>query len=101
LLVGYEWFQHADVQPAGTMTKGATDAAPKEKLVKFFEHLERELDACGFLRVAEKRAVMVRNIRNMFQRANLTGQEIQTLHGIVHELATYRHLKGQGGTTGE
>lgn len=96
LLVGYEWFQQAGVLPAGTMTKGATDVASKEKLVKFFEHLERELDACGFLRVTEKRAVMVRNIRNMFQRANLTGQEIQTLHGIVHELVTYRHLKGDG-----
>lgn len=97
LLVGYEWFQYAGALPAGTMTKGAADVASKEKLVTFFEHLERELDACGFLRVTEKRAVMVRNIRNMFQRANLTGQEIQTLHGIVHELVTYRHLKGQSG----
>ncbi len=95
LLVGYEWFQHAGAVPAGSMTKGATDVAPKAKLLSFFEHLERELDACGFLRVAEKRAVMIRNIRNMFQRANLTGQEIQTLHGIVHELVTYRNLKGQ------
>ena len=38
---------------------------------------------------------MVRNIRNMFQRANLTNQEVQTLHGIVHELVTYRHRKAQ------
>jgi tRNA/rRNA methyltransferase len=36
---------------------------------------------------------MVRNIRNMFERADLTLQELQTLHGIVHELVTYRHRK--------
>ena len=91
LLVGYEWFQIQDDSPAAAMTKGAGDLASKEKLLGFFNHLERELDSCGFLRVKEKRAVMVRNIRNMFQRASLTGQEIQTLHGVVHELVTYRH----------
>jgi len=91
LLVGYEWYLSTEDTAPATMTKGAGDRASMEKLLSFFEHLERELDACGFLRVKEKRSVMVRNIRNMFQRANLTGQEIQTLHGIVHELVTYRH----------
>jgi tRNA/rRNA methyltransferase len=33
---------------------------------------------------------MVRNIRNIFQRADLTEQEIRTLHGIVKELAHER-----------
>ncbi|MGE5546151.1 MAG: RNA methyltransferase [Solirubrobacterales bacterium] len=97
LLVGYEWYQAADPQlPERHMTKGAQPPATKEKLQAFFDHLERELDECGFLRVPDKRPVMVRNIRNMFQRAHLTGQEVQTLHGIVHELVTYRHKKGEG-----
>jgi len=97
LLIGYEWFQCAAPETLPAMTKGARDIGPasKEKLGVFFEHLERELDACGFLRVADKRPVMIRNIRNMFQRAELTGQEIQTLHGIVHELVTYRRKKGE------
>ena len=95
LLIGYEWFQATNDAPIANMTKGASDLASKEKLVMFFEHLERELDACGFLRLEAKRAVMVRNIRNMFQRASLTGQEVQTLHGIVHELVTYRISKGK------
>ncbi len=96
LLVGYEWFQAGESDPPKAMTKGAEPPAAKEKLNCFFEHLERELDECGFLRVKEKRPTMIRNIRNIFQRAALTGQEIQTLHGIVHELATYRKKKGQG-----
>ncbi len=97
LLVGYEWFQAGVVEPPRDMTRGAEPPADKAKLMGFFEHLERELDACGFLRVLEKRPVMVRNIRNLFQRAHLTGQEIQTLHGIVHELVTWRQRKGEGG----
>lgn len=97
LLVAYEWFQAALPETGATMTKGAGDLATKEKLHGFFDHLERELDSCGFLRVADKRPVMVRNIRNMFQRAGLTGQEVQTLHGIVHELVTFRGKKGAGG----
>lgn len=97
LLISYEWYQAGVTGTLPPMTKGWRDSgpAPKEKLVHFFEHLERELDECGFLRIADKRPVMVRNIRNMFQRAQLTGQEIQTLHGIVHELVTYRHKRGK------
>ena len=33
---------------------------------------------------------MVRTIRNLFQRAELTEQEIRTLHGIVKELTEGR-----------
>lgn len=94
LLVSYEWYQALGSElPQDHMTKGAQGPATKEKLLHFFEHLERELDDCGFLRIADKRPVMVRNIRNMFGRANLTGQEVQTLHGMVHELVTYRHRR--------
>ncbi|HTH17468.1 MAG TPA: RNA methyltransferase [Magnetospirillum sp.] len=94
LLVSYEWYQAADPElPERHMTKGAQPPASKDKLLGFFDHLERELDECGFLRHPDKRPVMVRNIRNLFQRANLTNQEVQTLHGIVHELVTYRHRK--------
>jgi tRNA/rRNA methyltransferase len=97
LLISYEWYQCAAPDTLPAMTKGANDSGPaaKEKLLTFFGHLERELDECGFLRVADKRPVMIRNIRNIFQRAHLTGQEIQTLHGIVHELVTYRHKKAK------
>lgn len=94
LLIGYEWFQTANpVLPEDHMTKGSALPATKDKLLGFFDHLERELDECGFLRHPEKRPVMVRNIRNLFQRIALTEQEVQTLHGIVHELVTYRHRR--------
>jgi tRNA/rRNA methyltransferase len=31
----------------------------------------------------------------MFERADLTQQEVRTLHGIVHELVTWRKKKGE------
>ncbi len=97
LVVAYEWFQAADPAiPPASMTKGAAPPATKEALLGFFDHLERELDGCGFFRVAEKRPGMVRNIRNMFERADLTMQEVRTLHGIVHELVTARRKKEGG-----
>ena len=94
LLVAYEWYQAGDPAEPRAMTKGAAPVADKKELVAFFLHLERELDECGFYRVEEKRPSMVRNVRNMFERADLTVQEVRTLHGIVHELVTLRRRKG-------
>ena len=90
LLVGYEWFRAGNEDPGERMEPGGTVAAPRADLLRFFEHLESELDAGGFLRPPEKRPVMVRNIRNMFQRAGLTEREVRTLRGIVAALAGRR-----------
>ncbi|MCG8543575.1 MAG: RNA methyltransferase [Alphaproteobacteria bacterium] len=87
LLAAYEWFQAEDDTPGETLTMGRTEPATKADLVNLFERLEAALDDAGFLHVAEKRPGMVRNIRNIFQRARLTEQEVRTLHGIVSALA--------------
>ena len=63
---------------------------PRDELMRFFEHLEAELDASGFLKPPEKRPTMIRNIRNMFQRAGLMEQEVRTLRGIVTALVRPR-----------
>ncbi|MCH7889774.1 MAG: RNA methyltransferase [Proteobacteria bacterium] len=92
LLIGYEWLQAASGDtPAETLPEGRTRPATHGEIENFFGHLERELDACGFLRNKPKRPGMVRNIRNLFLRAGLMEQEVQTLHGIVAELS-----KGRG-----
>ncbi len=90
--MAYEWFQ-AGVDDAiwrpTTLTKPA-EKASKGDLVDMFEHLETELIECGFLNPPEKRPAMVRNIRTMFQRAELTDQEVRTMRGIIAGL-TRRH----------
>ena len=97
LLMGYEWLQ-SSVEPAEPVIRpGGTRPATRAELQTFFDHLERELDACGFLRNKEKRPAMVRNIRNLFLRTGLFEQELRTLHGIVSELSHGRHRRDDGG----
>jgi tRNA/rRNA methyltransferase len=93
LLIGYEWFTAADDTPPSQLVTGHSLPARKERLVAFFEHLEEELDRNGFMRNAEKRPSMVRNLRNLFQRAACTEQELRTLHGVVTAFAGPRRRK--------
>ncbi len=89
-VVAYEWFL-ATIEappPAQIAVPKETRPANKEELIHLFEHLESELDACGFLHVKEKRPIMVRNLRNLLQRAELTEQEVRTLRGVIKGLVT-------------
>jgi tRNA/rRNA methyltransferase len=107
LLVGYEWFKTGPLSygdeavGGGALTETGmrmpgTWPATKEDVLGFFEHLERELDASGFLRPPEKRPAMVRNLRNLFQRCGLTEQDVRTLRGVVASLVR-QHERGKGG----
>jgi tRNA/rRNA methyltransferase len=90
LIVAYEWFKAADASPPVALHHNASPPATKAHLTSFLGRLEAELDACGFLRNADMRPAMVRNIRALFGRAELTDQEVRTLHGILTELVTKR-----------
>ncbi len=83
LLLAYEWFQAGAPETIEEVTRKGASPATAEELQHLFDHLEGELDACGFLRPPEKRPRMVRNIRNIFSRADLTDQEVRTLRGII------------------
>ncbi|MBZ0111395.1 MAG: RNA methyltransferase [Thermoanaerobaculia bacterium] len=92
LIVSYEWYQ-GGLDPAQEKPqrydRGARPANVAE-LLNFFDHLESQLDAAGFLRPPEKRTLMVQNLRNLLQRAELTEQEVRTLHGVVRALSGRR-----------
>lgn len=91
LLVAYEWLLTSQAAPVPhTPLKKGTLPARKEEIYGFYDHLESELDRTRFLRVPEKRAEMVRNIRNIFERATLSTQEVNTLRGIITSLVTGR-----------
>ena len=110
LIVGYEWRLAADAVAAAAAAPAAapvailqlpkeTEPATAEQLQGLFEQLESELDRCGFLRIAEKRPIMVRNLRNLFGRAGLSAQEVRTLRGIISCLVAgpRRPRGGSGG----
>lgn len=92
LLVAYEWYRAGEGDgPASSATPTERGrAATSAQLQNFFAHLEQELDASGFLRVRHKRAVMLRNLRNLFHRASLREHEVRALHGILAALTGRR-----------
>ena len=93
LLVGYEWFAAGEAALPELMQTGHSRPGTKEELLGFMAHLEEELDRSGFMRTKEKRPSMVRNLRNLFQRAQCTEQELRTLHGVVTALAGPRQRR--------
>lgn len=90
LLIGYEWFQTGDV-PDGSWTHyGRSRPATAAEMLNLFEHIEAELDHTGFFTTADKRPSMVRNLRNMLERAGMTEQEVRTFHGVLAGLTGRR-----------
>jgi tRNA/rRNA methyltransferase len=87
-VVAYEWWRGTKEKPNFKVPAKFRRAKPaaKEDLIGFFEHIERELDRSEFLFPPAKRAAMVQNMRNMWHRAGLTYQEVQTLRGMVRSL---------------
>ncbi len=104
LLIGYEWRKLTAGGALGRGTQFETPAveglsrgraipATRGELMDFFGHIEGELTLAGFFKTDEKRSSMVRNIRNMFERASLTDQEVRTLRGIVAALTGLRRFR--------
>ncbi|MBL6958096.1 MAG: RNA methyltransferase [Rhodospirillales bacterium] len=90
-VTGYEWFIAADETPPEFLNiPKETHPAAKQDLIHLFEHLEDELIDCGFLNPPAKRPAMIRNIRNMLQRAAFTDQEVRTFRGIIAGLSRKR-----------
>jgi cysteinyl-tRNA synthetase/tRNA/rRNA methyltransferase len=95
MVMAYEWWMAADATPPRELMTNETAVATKAELEGFLGHLIAELDACGFLRNQPKRPGMVRNIRHLFARGEVTEQELRTLHGVVTELSLGRRQRGR------
>lgn len=74
-----------------TFDDALSEVAPREDLVRLFDHLETELEDAGFFYPAVKKELMRHNIRAPLTRAQMTKQEIRTFRGIVKALS-----KGRG-----
>jgi tRNA/rRNA methyltransferase len=86
-VVAYEWQKSmGGISVEVPALKEGMRMAVKEDLIGLFEHLEAELDRVEFLYPPKKRPAMIRNIRNMWHRANLTYQDVQTIRGMITAL---------------
>jgi len=97
LLLGYSFMLTGDRYTLGRVTRhekptttgvsfGRDTPATKRELDGLFEHLEGELDRRGFFVPAHRKPTVVRNLRTMLARVELSAQEVRTLRGIVATL---------------
>jgi len=86
LLLGYAWFASADGTAGAALESGDSPPAAKAELDGFLNRLEQALDNSHFYRSPEMRPTVRRGLRNLFQRATPTAQEIRTLHGVLSAL---------------
>lgn len=91
LVAAYEWLKSADVTAPTRIRKTAAVPATHQELSGLFIHLEKELDAAGFLFPPEKRQTMIRNIRAMIMRSRLTDQEVRTIRGMIVALVRNKY----------
>lgn len=94
LLFGYEWWRRCTGGALPFDMPRRSPPAARKEVLALFAHLEGELDDTGFFRSPEKRALMVRNLRNMILLLEPTHQDVQTLHGVVTALVEGRRRDG-------
>jgi tRNA/rRNA methyltransferase len=90
LLLGYEWLAAGESPPSEAKEGASEEPAPKAELQVFLERLEKDLERAGFFQSEEQRPALVRNLRDLFQRARPTSRELRTLHGAVRYLSGKR-----------
>ncbi|PTW61742.1 tRNA/rRNA methyltransferase [Breoghania corrubedonensis] len=85
LVIAYEWRKLAT---GGVLPFRETEVAPatRDELIRLFDHLEGALDTANYFRTEDKKPVMVRALRNILHKAQLTGQDVKTLRGVVAAL---------------
>ncbi len=87
LLMGYEWRRQTADVPAEVMVMAGTEFASRIEVEKLGDHFEERLDAAGFFFPPEKAPGMKLAIRQMWARLALTRADVQSLHGMLRQIA--------------
>jgi tRNA/rRNA methyltransferase len=85
VLFAYEIFLQQN-KPIGKKENILNPPAEHQDLDDMLKRLEDELETNNFFKARNLKPSMVRNIRNMFMRAEWTAQEVRTFHGIISAL---------------
>ncbi|MFE3837663.1 RNA methyltransferase [Pseudogemmobacter sonorensis] len=101
LLLAYEWGRQGAEVPQSVMGLARTDFASREEVERLGDHFEDRLERAGFFFPAGKAEGMRLNLRNMWGRLGLTRAEVQTLHGMLRQIAWKLRGTEEAGTEGE
>lgn len=96
LLCAWEWQRQGEAPPPPAPAMG--DLATKADTDRLAAHWEERLAAAGFFFPPEKAAQQRAGLRNLWGRLPLTRAEVQTLHGILRQIAW--KLRAQGDAPG-
>lgn len=83
LLLSHEWFQLDDDTPDHYLETNESPLVSQAEFANFIMRLEKGLEQGGFFRSPDMKPTVMRNIRNIFKRAQLTEQETRTFHGMM------------------
>ncbi|MCB1593111.1 MAG: RNA methyltransferase [Alphaproteobacteria bacterium] len=91
LAICYEWnrARHeagTPLEESGKLYRKDSPPAPQGEIEGFLDRLLNALEDRHFYRTDEVAPYMKRNIRNIFSRADITTQELRTLHGVLSSL---------------
>ncbi len=85
-VVGYEWYGLKTAKKSKKIEENHA-LATKEQVLGMLKHMDEELDIAEHYKNPTMRPTMRRNLHNLFQRMDLTDQEVRTLRGVVRSLA--------------
>ena len=87
----FQLFQHFTSKNIVYSSSYKSSPATKSEVNKFLNFIIYGFDKKGFLQPNHKRQSMIRNINNIFQRINLSKQEIRILLGIFSTLNEFNN----------
>ncbi len=86
LVMAYEYMKSTHETPDPSLNISENPPAPQREIDSFLTRLEADLENKRFFRSEGLKPTMIRNIKNIFTRADITDQEVRTLHGILSAL---------------
>lgn len=86
LLIAYEWNKLIHNETAPALEIGDSFPADMGDVDGFLKRLMGDLDERRFFRDENLKPTTIRNIQNIFTRADITDQELRTLHGVLSAL---------------
>lgn len=93
LLCAYEWQRQGSQRAPEVMELAKTDFANGAELEALGTHYEERLEAAGFFWPPAKSESMKLTLRNLWGRLNLTRADVQTLHGVMRQMARWAEGK--------
>ena len=90
LIIGYEYYKTTIAPEGRRMITNGGGIADKEKLYTFINSLSARISQSPRLKDEEHTKSLLRNVRNIFTRAEITEQELNSLYGIVNILSDHK-----------